>query len=142
MNFLATLRNWLVQDAGWKIFSVLIAVALWLTVHRLLQESILPTASGPERTLTYGNLPVLVVSSSADVHLYRVVPEAVKITVSGSPEAIATLQASQIRASVDLSGSGPTLDMKRSVDVSVPTGITVMSIEPAKVGVILPPAKE
>ncbi len=141
MNFLSTIRNWLVQDVGWKLFSLVLAAAIWLTVHRLLLESTLPPSAvgSGESTLTYGNLPVLIVASAADVHLHRVVPETVKVTVSGSPEAISVLQAGQVRATVDLTGliAGP--DMKRSVDVSVPPGVTVISVEPPKVGVILPP---
>ena len=91
-------------------------------------------------TLTYGNLPVLIVAAAADVHLYRVVPESVKVTVTGSPEAIAILQANQIRATVDLTGIDAAKDLKRSVDVAVPSGVTVVSVEPAKVGVIVPSA--
>jgi YbbR domain-containing protein len=140
MNFLSTLRAWLVEDVGWKIFSLILAVAIWLTVHRILQEPIAPVTSTGGATLTYGNLPVLIVATAADVHLYRVVPENVKVTVTGSPEAIAVLQANQIRATVDLTGIDFAKDLKRSVDVAVPSGITVLNVEPPKVGVIVPPA--
>jgi hypothetical protein len=74
------------------------------------------------------------------VHLYRVVPENVKVTVTGSPETIAVLQANQIRATVDLTGIDSAKDLKRSVDVSVPSGVTVVSVEPSKVGIIVPPS--
>jgi len=141
MKFLSAIRTWLVEDIGWKIFSVILAVAIWLTVHRILLESALPSSTAGGSTLTYGNLPVLVVASASDVHLYRVAPESVKITVSGTPEAIAVLQANQIRATVDLTGIDAARDLKRSVDVAVPSGITVVSVEPAKVGIIVPPAK-
>jgi YbbR-like protein len=141
MKFLPTLRAWLLDDLGWKIFSLLLAVGIWFTVHRILLESGSAASVTGGATLTYGNLPVLVVATAADVHLYRVVPENVKVTVTGSPEAIATLQASQIRATVDLSGVDSASDLKRAVDVSVPAGVTVVSVEPAKVGVIVPPAK-
>jgi YbbR domain-containing protein len=141
MKFLPTLRAWLVDDFGWKIFSLVLAIAIWLTVHRILEEAALPAPTVGGATLTYGNLPVLIVAAAADVHLYRVVPETVKVTVSGSPEAIAVLQANQIRATVDLTGIDSANDLKRSVDVSVPSGVTVTSVEPAKVGIIVPPAK-
>ena len=141
MKFLTAIRAWLIEDVGWKLFSLVLAIAIWLTVHRVLLESGLPVASPSGSTLTYGNLPVLVVASASDVHLYRVVPESVKITVSGTPEAIAVLQANQIRATVDLTGIDAARDLKRSVDVAVPSGITVVSVEPAKVGIIVPPAK-
>ncbi len=141
MKFLSAFRAWLVDDVGWKIFSLILAVAIWLTVHRILMESALPIANTGGSTLTYGNLPVLVVAAASDVHLYRVAPETVKVTVSGSPEIISVLQANQIRATVDLTGIDSARDLKRSVDVAVPSGVTVVSVEPAKVGVIVPPAK-
>lgn len=140
MKFFPTLRAWLVEDFGWKIFSILLAVAIWLTVHKILLAAAAPMATGGDSTLTYGNLPVLVVATAADVHLYRVVPESVKVTITGSPDVIAVLQANQIRATVDLTGVDAARDFKRNVEVSVPAGVTVVSVEPAKVGVIVPPA--
>ena len=77
--------------------------------------------------------------TAADVHLYRVVPKTVSVTVSGSPEAIAGLQANQIRATVDLTGMDAAQESEAPVEVSVPSGVTLVSVEPAKVGVVIPP---
>jgi hypothetical protein len=41
---------------------------------------------------------------------------------------------------VDISGFDPVKDLKRDVDVSLPPGITLISVDPAKVGIIPPPA--
>ncbi len=143
MNFLSAFRGWLVEDLGWKIFSLLLAVAIWLTVHRILAESVMPVANTGGSTLTYDTLPVDVVAAAADVHLYKITAETVRVTVSGSAEAIAVLQASQVRATVNLTaieGTKEAKDLKRVVEVSAPAGITVLSVEPKTVGVIRPRA--
>jgi YbbR domain-containing protein len=129
-----------IKDWVWKLFSLLLAVAIWFTVHQILTQSALPMTSSDTSKITYGSLPVTVVSGTSDVRLYRVVPSEVKVTVTGSQEAITVLQASQIRATVDLTGLDPTKDLKRDVDVSVPPGITLINVDPQKVGVIPPPA--
>ena len=132
------MRDLFIKDWGWKLFSVILAVVIWLTVHNIIEpKNIAITASGT--TLTYGNLPVLIVSTAADVRDYRVVPGVVSVTVSGSPDVIAVLQANQIRAMVDLTDIESAKDLKRRVDISVPSGITLISVEPARVGVIIPP---
>jgi YbbR domain-containing protein len=134
------MRDLFFKDLGWKIFSLLLAAGIWLTVHRILLESPEPASSGGTSSLTYGNLPVVIVATAADVHLYRVAPNTVSVTVRGSPDAIAVLQANQVRATVDLTDFESAGDLKGRVDVSVPSGITLVSVEPSKVGVIVPPA--
>ena len=134
------MRDLLIKDLGWKLFSLLLAVTIWLTVHGILVESGTPAAHAGGSAVTYGDLPVYIVSSAADVHYYRVAPSVVSVTVSGPPEVMAVLQANQIRATVDLTGVDAARDFKRNVEVSVTAGVTVVSVEPAKVGVIVPPA--
>jgi hypothetical protein len=133
------MRDLFFKDSGWKFFSLLLAAGIWLTVHRILLESPGPATPGGASSLTYGNLPVLIVAAASDVHLYRVAPNAVSVTVRGSPDAIAVLQANQIRATVDLTDVESAKELKRRVDISVPSGITLVSVEPAKVGIIVPP---
>src|SRR5450432_2265614 len=115
------MRDLFIKDWGWKLLSLLLAADIWWTVHKIIDPrntAISSTAS----TLTYGNLQVLVVATAEDVHDYRVVPGVVSVTVSGSSDAIAVLQANQIRATVDLTDIQAARDVKRGVDVSVPSG--------------------
>ena len=135
------MRELFTKDWGWKWFSLLLAVAIWLTVHRILREAAIPEEQLGGSKVTYSNLPVLVVAAAADVHLYRVTPETVRVTVTGSAEAIADLKANQIRATVDLTdlmGIESPANLQRNVDVSVPAGITVLNVQPKSVGAILP----
>ena len=134
------MRDFFFKDFGWKFSSLLLAAGIWLTVHRILLESTGAEPHAASSPVTYGNLPVFIVATTSDVHLYRVAPNSVSVTVSGSPDAIAVLQANQIRATVDLTDIESAKDLKRRVDISVPSGITLISVEPQKIGVIIPPA--
>ena len=136
------LRDLFIKDWGWKLFSLFLAVAIWLTVHKIVDGPKNTDTGAGGSTLTYGNLPVFIVASAADVHLYHVLPDTVSVTVSGSPEVIATLQANQVRATVDLTDVDAGKDLKRRVDVAVPSGVTLISIDPPRVGVLIPPTPE
>jgi YbbR domain-containing protein len=133
------LREFFIKDWIWKLFSLFLAVGIWLTVHKIVEgPKNIPTATtGTPMTCS---IPVFIVASAADVHLFHVIPETVSVTVSGSPDVMAVLQANQIRATVDLTDIDSGKDLKRHVDVSVPSGITLVSVDPPRVGVLVPPA--
>jgi YbbR domain-containing protein len=133
------MRDWVTKDFGWKLFSLFLAVAIWLTVHKIYEEP--GVVSGPVvgNTVTFGNLPVLIVSTAKDVRDFRVAPLTVKVTVSGPAEDMARLQANQVRAVVDLTDIESAQDLHRMVDVSAPPGVTLVDVDPPKV-MVFPPA--
>jgi len=135
------MRDWVTKDFWWKLFSVILAVIIWLTVHKIYE---VPTggAALAGNTLTYGNLPVLLVSSVADVSDYRLAQTTVAVTVSGPNEAMGVLQANQIHALVDLSDIQTNRDLKRTVEISVPPRVILVSVNPQKIGVIVPPLEK
>ena len=133
------MRDWVTKDFGWKLFSLFLALAIWLTVHKIYEEP--KTASGLAvgDTETFGTLPVLVVSTASDVRDFRVAPATVAVKVCGPPEIMADLQANQIHAVVDLTDIPSARDSRQRVDVSTPPGVTLVSVDPTKVDVIVPP---
>jgi YbbR domain-containing protein len=136
------MREWITKDLGWKLFSLFLAVVVWLTVHKIYEEPRQSAVAANDNTVTYGNQQVLVVSTAADVEDFRVAPNAVSVTVSGPPDVMAILQANKIRATVDLSDIQTNLDLKRRVEVSTPPGVTLVSVNPSRVGIIMPPPRE
>ncbi len=135
------MRDLLVKDLPWKLFSLFLALVLWLTVDRIYREAQTPEVPLAGSVVTFESLPVLIVSTASDVRFFRVIPSTVSIKVSGPPEIMAGLQASQVRPMVDLTEIGDVKDLNRRVDVSTPAGVTLISVTPAKVGVILPPKR-
>jgi YbbR domain-containing protein len=137
------LRDWFIKDLGWKLFSIVLAVAIWLTVNKILGEtgSSAEPAIGDKQT-TYDDMPVLVVSAASDVRDFHVKPDAVTVTVSGAPNVMAVLQANQIRAVVDLTGIESARKLRRRVDISLPPGVRLVSFNPSTVEVLVPPPAE
>ena len=137
------MRDWLIKDFGWKLFSLVLAVGIWLTVHKILEESapapvVVPPAPPSPVATTFTNLPVLIVSAAADVREFHVTPNMVTVTVSGQPEIMAGLRESQIHALVDLTDIEAARDLQRRVDISTPTGVTLVDVEPPEVNVVIP----
>ncbi|HEU5397375.1 MAG TPA: CdaR family protein [Verrucomicrobiae bacterium] len=132
------MREWLTKDFWWKFVSVILAVAVWVTIHKYREETYQPGAPSVENT--YGNVSVSIVSQSGDVSLYRVIPNTVSVTVTGSRDEMGSLQANEIRAYVDLTDLKDAKDAP--VQVSTPERVTLLHVEPPRVGIILPPAKQ
>jgi YbbR domain-containing protein len=130
------MRDLFIKDWGWKLFSLFLAVAIWLTVHRILEPET-AALSGQIKTLTYENLAVSVVSSTTDVSLYRVTPSVVKVTVNGPPDVMDRLQASQVRAVIDVTNSAAG---SGQVNILAPPDVTLIRVDPQTV-FVFPPAK-
>jgi YbbR domain-containing protein len=133
------MRDLLVKDLPWKVFSLALALVLWLTVHRITEETHDPEVPLAPSTVMFESLPVLIVSTASDVHDFRVLPPTVSVTVSGPTNIMAALAANQVRPMVDMTEIGDVKNLKRRVDVSTPPGVTLISVSPADVDVVLPP---
>ena len=134
------LRDVVIKDLSWKLFSLALAVALWFTIRALSRDSLISTRPlEPRATYTFPDLPVLVVSAAADVREFNVNPSAVLVVVSGPPEEMTRLRGKEIHPVVDLTGIEAAVDLKKRVDVSAPPGVTVVRVVPAEVDVVVPP---
>lgn len=133
------MRDFFLKDFGWKLFSLCLAIGIWVTVHNILDESLHPEKPESQRTNIYSNQPVRVVSSTWDVHGYQALPNQVKVTLLGPAEVMADLKASEIHATVDLSGTNISKYMVGDVEVSPPPKVTVVSVEPSQVQVLARP---
>jgi hypothetical protein len=136
------MRDWFTKDFWWKLFSVVLAVIIWLTVHKIYEEPRAADAAAGGSTFTYDNLPVTVVSALADVHDFRVTPRAVKVTVNAPAAIMNTLQIGQVHAVVNITDTNLVRDLRLPVEISAPANVTITSVDPASVLVIIPPTPE
>ena len=135
------MRDIFLKDLGWKIFSLLLATALWFIANRILHESALPVPDSNVVPITFGSLPVRVVSAGADVHEFRVAPATVKVSVVGPASAMNILQADDLHATVSLTGAGLVQGTMLPVEISLPPNVAITSVEPNRV-LVSPPPKE
>ncbi len=126
-------RDFILKDFGWKLLSLALAVAIWLTVKGFSSDN------GNLTERTFADLPAQIVSGTTDPRPFRIAPEVVQVTVKGLPDAIKALTEREIHVYVDVSNADPTRNVRKRVEVSTPTRITLVKVEPPEVEVIVPP---
>ena len=138
------MRELILRDLSWKLLSLALAVAIWLTVEPLTKESSERRSIWENwETHTFTNLPVLlVVSAAADMQEFKVNPDVVTVTVSGRPEMISAMTGQEVRVTVDLTGIEAARGLRKRVEVSVPPGVAFIRAEPPDVNVVVPPKRD
>ena len=130
---IAFLRHLFLEDFWWKLFALVLAILVWLTVTFASQKE---ARTAPR---VFANLPVAVLSGAEDVHNFKVSPSEVEVTVQGDARTLQNLQDKDIRAMVDLTGVAVAEDLHKPIEISVPAGVTCLRVVPKEVKVIFPP---
>jgi YbbR domain-containing protein len=125
------LRNLIFSDFWLKLFSLVLAILIWLLVSFAIHKQ-----GPPTRTF---NIPVLVTSAAADVHNLHVNPNRIDVTVRGDARKLEQLEAKDLRAFVDLTGARITNGFRRQVEITVPADIAFVGALPKDVEIV-PPA--
>jgi YbbR domain-containing protein len=128
------LRNLVLEDFWLKLFSLMLAVLLWLAVWFANRKD-----TGIDQRVLSKMVPVTLLASAEDVHGFRASPSEVAVTVQGDPKVLQSLQTNDLRAIVDLTGVAAARELSKRIEVSVPAGITPLRVMPAEVQVIFPP---
>ncbi len=136
------LRNFICNDFWLKLFSLALAVLIWLVVGSFVrnQRNPLRLQVTPETRRTYRDLPVLVMSSAADARNFRVAPSKVDVTVQGESETIDSLPDKEIQVLVDVTDIEAAHSLKERITVTTPPGVRLISVNPREVQVIFPPS--
>jgi YbbR domain-containing protein len=127
------LRHLFVEDFLLKLFSLMLAVVVWLIVAFASRKEVAMTPR------VFTDLPIRVLSAAEDVRGFKVSPNKAEITVQGSTATLQNLQSRDIQAIVDLSGVAAARDLHKRVEVTVPAGVALVHVVPEEVLVIFPP---
>lgn len=134
------LRDFFFRDWLLKLFSLALAVLTWLAVSFSLRQRVVPvTGSGNLAEKTYFDLPVTIVSRSADVSRFKSDPAEVDVTLRGNEAALEQLPRTSIRVIVDLSDAVIKTAQSLPVEVVAPAGIAHVRIKPENLVQVIPP---
>ena len=120
------------HDISLRLLSLLLSVVLWAVVMDM---------DNPERPRTFDNIPVrisgaTVLQQQTGLSLIEGADSTVKITLRGPSKTLGDIKASQIAASVDISGLTEANEYDLPVSVTVSrSGLEVEYISPSKVHV-------
>lgn len=137
------MRDFFTKDLGWKALSLVLATCIYLTLQTVRHSGneALLALEAHSAARTFHDVPVLVVSSAADVREFKVSPARVQVTVNGRPELINLLEEKDVHVTVDLTGIESAINLKKRVDASTPPGVTLTQVNPPEVEVVIPPRK-
>jgi YbbR domain-containing protein len=129
------LRNLFLEDLWLKLFSLVLAILVWLTV------TVASRRGGGTEGRILSNVPLTVLASTDGIHNLEVSPREVEVTVRGDPITVDALQRSDIKAVVDITGVTAARDLRQRIVVSVPAGITSLRVTPEEAQVIFSPGR-
>ena len=128
------LQDLFLKDIRLKLFSFILAVLMWLTIHYASMQALPLSPKISPRTFTA--VPVILLSAGDDVRQMKVSPQTVSVTVQGAPELIGRLDPNDVRALVDPTGVNVGGGLRKKVEVTVPPGISLVGTRPGQVEVI------
>jgi YbbR domain-containing protein len=139
---IGVLRNLVVHDFWLKLFSLGLAFLIWYIVRPAAYKNeaspvaALVNAAAPEQI--FPTVSVIIMSTAADVHDFKVSPNQVSVTVSGDARRLSEIHANDIRALVDLTGVEAARGLRKRIEITTPAGITLVRVVPEEVEVIVP----
>jgi YbbR domain-containing protein len=142
---IAFLRHLFLHDVLLKLFSLALAILIWLTINfaigRTDERPAVPSFVPHPMQQASFVLPVMVLSPGDSPRELKMDPKEVEVTVEGDPKVIKALQRNDLRAIVDLSGIESAQGLVKRIELSRPAGVSELRMVPSEVKLtVLPPA--
>jgi YbbR domain-containing protein len=133
------LRDLVLRDFWLKLFSLGLAGLIWFTIDTMRGSNApVPSLSlAPLEKRTLYNLPVVIMSSAEDVRRFGVEPSQIDVTVQGDRKLVQNLKGNDVRVMVDLTGVEERPGLRKRVEISIPAGLSHVSVNPSEVLVIV-----
>jgi hypothetical protein len=133
------IRNLVVKDLWLKLFSLALAILIWLTVRFTIngEGSAWLALIGRGADETVLKVPIFV--PSTEMQTVSVDPPDVQVTLRGDPKLLRGLKAEDIRAQVDLAGIESAHWLRRPIEVLLPAGVAYTHLSPEQVEVRVSP---
>ena len=125
-------RHFLTRNFGWKLLSLALAIVIWVTIKTVSAEQ-------GQTEKMYVNLPIQIVSGTADVRACTLEPTQAQVTLKGKSDLINRLTEHEIHVLVDVTTSDLTHPFRQRVAVTFPNGLAVVQIEPTEIQITPPP---
>ncbi|MFM2294601.1 MAG: hypothetical protein RLZZ350_1014 [Verrucomicrobiota bacterium] len=133
------LRDLLFKDWQLKLFSLVLAILIWVTVSFAIRKEGggEPGAllNAPARVLV---VPVTVMSAAGNVREFHVRPSQVEVTVRGTAKDLKVLLEKDVHAIVDLTDIESAHGLQKRIEVTTPSGIVHVRVMPEEVDVVFP----
>ena len=120
-----------------KLFSLLLAGMIWYAVFSIQNKpkSVPGFAVGDVRK-TFDQVPVVILQSPSDTAVYTISPNAVNVTLTGSPKTLESLTAADVQVFINLSDTrvgSRKHERKQDVNVHLPEPVDGIKVSPSYV---------
>ena len=130
------LRDYIVNNAVWKLGSLVSAVLIWFAIHYNIQDSFRTSEGQSLNTTTASHtLEVTVMMKATDMRRFAITPKEVEVTVRGEPGVLNNLKLSEVLALVNLIDVKDEKNFRKRVTVHTPTNVVSIRVVPDEVAV-------
>lgn len=128
-------RNLVVNDFWLKLFSLVLAVLIWFTVHFSINKDVSPWTAVMGRTADEAVVTVPVNPPLMDGRAVSVIPQQVQVTLKGDPKELKELRIDDVHAQVNLADVELANGLRRPIEMILPQGIAYTHLVPPEVEV-------
>ncbi|MCP5522414.1 MAG: hypothetical protein H7A46_12795 [Verrucomicrobiales bacterium] len=124
----------LTHNLGWKLTSVVLAAVVWFAADYAMRRTAFPSPDSPLRgRRTFKSLPITILTAANEPRHFFVQPSEVTLTLRGDEALLESLQPSDLSVFVNLVGITEARELRKTVEVHLPPGVTIYMLVPGDV---------